>query len=99
LDVINAVLDVYRADYEDLDIDETPSPINIPSISVILDFVCYDLVNSATLMSFRTNRRTILVLWQGMDRELETCENLMERITQSLVFAEGLPIPEPSKIS
>ena len=51
-----------------------------------IEFVCLELVNSAVLRAVATPERTILVLYQGTDHELEDTRRMMERITESLVI-------------
>ena len=51
-------------------------------------------MNSASVMAFRTNRRTVLVVSQGTDRELEVTRPVLESITESLLCEEGLPVDE-----
>ena len=52
-----------------------------------VDFVCFELINSAFIRSFQTERFTVLVLYQGFDAELETTRPLLEAISASLAFA------------
>ena len=52
-----------------------------------LDFVCFELINSAFLRAFQTERFTVLVLYQGFDGELEMTRPLLEAISASLTFA------------
>ena len=54
----------------------------LPSLGRDLDFVCYDLVNSATVRAFQTSDRTIMVLYQGTDHELATTRDQMQAITR-----------------
>ena len=90
-DVIDTVLGAYRGEYPDIDVDEPPPKFRFPAVARDIDFVCLDLVNSASVMAFRTNRRTVLVVSQGTDREWEFTRPVMESMTESLLCEEGLP--------
>ena len=93
-DIIDTVLGVYRGEYTDLDVYEPPPKFRFSAVARDIDFVCLDLVNSASVMAFRTNRRTVLVVSQGTDRELEVTRPVLESITESLLCEEGLPVDE-----
>jgi hypothetical protein len=56
----------------------------LPALGRDLDFVCYDLVNSATLRAFQTSEKTVVVLYQGTDHELVSTRSQLEAITASL---------------
>lgn len=94
IDIIETVLGVYRGEYTDVDEYTVTPMIQAPAAARDIDFVCLDLVNSASMMAFRTNRRTVLVVSQGTDHELKTTRSVMESMTQSLSCEEGLPIAE-----
>ena len=93
-DIIETVLGAYRDEYTDVEVHPVTPTIQAPAAARDLDFVCLDLVNSASLMAFRTNRRTLLVVSQGTDHELETTRSVMESMTQSLSCEEGLPLDD-----
>ena len=93
-DIIDTVLGAYRGEYTDLDVYEPTPKTRFPAVVRDIDFVCLDLVNSASVMAFRTNRRTVLVVFQGTDRELELTRSLLESMTESLLCEEGLPVDE-----
>lgn len=84
--VVTSVMKAYEDLYEDLDIYEPDVQVmGIPAIAREIDFVCLDLVSTAGLIVFQTERRTVLITYQGEDRELETTRPLVDSITQSLV--------------
>ena len=93
-DIIDTVLGAYRGEYTDLDIDEPAPKFRFPAVVRDIDFICLDLVNTASVTAFRTNRRTVLVVSQGTDRELELTRSVMTAMTESLLCEEGLPIDE-----
>ena len=53
-----------------------------------VDFVCFELINSAFLRSFQTDRFTVLVLYQGFDGELAESRAVLEAISASLELEE-----------
>ena len=93
-DIIDKVLGVYREEYTDLDVYESPPKHRFLTVARDIDFVCLDVVNSASVMAFRTNRRTVLAVFQGTDRELKLTRTVMESMTESLLCEEGLPVDE-----
>lgn len=97
-DIIDTVLGAYRGEYSDLDVYEPTSKFRFPAVARDIDFVCLDLVNSASVMAFRTNRRTVLVVFQGTDRELELTRSVLESMTESLLCEEGLPVDEVGEV-
>lgn len=84
-DVIEAAVAAFEEEYPDLDVYTVEAELcRQPTLARDLDFVCLDLVNSAALRAFRTGRYTVLVLYQGNDRELEHTRELLEGISRSL---------------
>ncbi len=93
-DIMDTVLGAYRDEYTDVDVYEAIPTLPAPAVAKDIDFVCLDLVNSASMLAFRTNRRTALVISQGTDFEWKQTRPVMELITQSLSCEEGLPFDE-----
>lgn len=50
-----------------------------------MDFIYFDLVNTALILSFSTGGRTFGVYWQSDDRQLDTCQDVFEAITFTLL--------------
>ncbi len=50
-----------------------------------MDFIYLDLVNTALILSFTTGDRTFAIYWQSDDRQLDTCEDVFEAITFTLL--------------
>ncbi len=83
--VLDAVVAAFEQDYEEVDVLTAVSSLSgLPSLGRDLDFVCYDLLNSATLRAFQTSNQTVLVIFQGTDHELETTRAQLESISASL---------------
>ena len=89
--IVDTVLGAYRDEYSDIDIYEPTPDYRSHAVTRDIDFVCLDLMNSASVMAFRTNRRTVLVVSQGTDRELDLTRSVMLSMTESLLCEEGLP--------
>ena len=65
-------LNAFREEYEELDIYPVAETIcHRESIARDLEFVCLEMMNSAFLRAFKTDGFTVLILYQGTDRELE----------------------------
>ena len=85
--VLDTVVAAFEQDYEDVDVLAAVSSLcGLPSLGRDLDFVCYDLLNSATLRAFQTSNQTVLVMFQGTDHELETTKPQLESISASLEY-------------
>ena len=50
-----------------------------------MDFIYFDLVNTALILSFSTTDRTFAIYWQSDDRQLDICEDVFEAITFTLL--------------
>ncbi len=84
--VLDTVVAAFEVDYDDVDVISTIDNLSgLPSLGRDLDFVCYDLVNSAIVRAFQTSEQTVMVLYQGTDHELETTRDQMKAITASLL--------------
>jgi hypothetical protein len=84
-ELLDQVVETFQQDYEDVDVlAQVGSICGLPTLGRDLDFVCYDLVNSAVLRSFQTSHKTILILFQGTDHELNSTRAELEFITASL---------------
>ena len=84
-DVLETVCTAMDQDYEEVEVvSQVGSLCGLPSLGRDLDFVCFDLMNSAILRSFQTSDLTVLVIYQGTDHELTSTRPLLEEITASL---------------
>jgi hypothetical protein len=86
-DVVASAVEAFREEYDEVDVypcDETMG--NRPGVARDVDFVCFELINSAFLRSFQTDRFTVLVLYQGFDGELAETRPLLEAISASLTL-------------
>jgi hypothetical protein len=55
-----------------------------------IDFVCLELLNSASIRAFRAREFTVLVLFQFTEGERDETGPILERITRSL-WCQGEP--------
>ena len=87
--MVASVLEAFREDYEEIDIYPVQDTIlRQPAAAVDLDFVYLDLVNSVVIRAFLTDSASALVLYQGMDLELEQQRPEFDAVTESLVFED-----------
>ncbi|MBX3442393.1 MAG: hypothetical protein KF774_08295 [Planctomyces sp.] len=83
--VLDQAVQAFREEYDELDIDESTLDLaDQPALAVDLDFACFELLNSAFLRAFSVPGRTVLVLYQMTDHELEFLEPIFEAINSSL---------------
>ena len=89
--IMEAVLDAFREEYDELDIYEVKATLcDQEALARDIEFVCLELLNSAWARVIRTTDYTLLVLYQANDEELDEAGAIMEEITRSL-SCEGLP--------
>jgi hypothetical protein len=84
--VLQAAIEVFRDEYDDLDIEETQARLanrEVPAADI--DFVCFEMTNSAHLRAFRTGQFTVLVLYQSSDADLDDHDDTLEAISDSLL--------------
>jgi hypothetical protein len=87
-EVLESAVEALQEEYAEADIYPSTARIGKRAgVARDVDFVCFELINSAFLRSFQTERFTVLVLFQGFDGELETTRSLLEAISASLAFA------------
>ena len=83
--VLDTAVDAFKEVYDEIDVVSTITSVcGLPALGQDIDFVCYDLVNSAILRVFQTAERTVMVMYQGTDHELKSTRDLLETMTSSL---------------
>jgi hypothetical protein len=86
--VLDSAIEAFREEYAEVDVYASSARTGERAgVARDVDFVCFELINSAFLRSFQTERHTVLVLYQGFDGELETTRPMLEAISASLTFA------------
>lgn len=89
--IVVSVLQAFRDDYEDIDVYEVLAAVQgQPAAAVDLDFVYLDLVNSVAIRAFETESASVLVMYQGIDREVEELRDRFNAVTESLAFEADL---------
>ena len=82
--VLSTVQAVFRDEYSNLDVYESvASAMGLPAVACELEFVCLDLITAAFLVCFQVLDRTVLLMFQGEDRELNGTRAVLEEMTRS----------------
>ena len=83
--VVASAVEAFREEYDEVDVYPSDERMgDRPGVANDVDFVCFELINSAFLRAFQTDRFTVLVLYQGFDGELVETRPLLEAISASL---------------
>jgi hypothetical protein len=86
--VLDSAVEAFQEEYAEADVYPSTARIgDRAGVARDVDFVCFELINSAFIRSFQTAHYTVLVLYPGFDAELETTRPLLEAISASLAFA------------
>jgi hypothetical protein len=86
--LVDSAIEAFQEEYAEVDVyPSTARTGERAGVARDVDFVCFELINSAFLRSFQTEGYTVLVLYQGFDGELEMTRPLLEAISASLAFA------------
>lgn len=87
--IIDAVLEAFREEYEELDVYPAEASIcKQPTCARDIEFVCLELLNSAWVRAFQSSDYSVLVLFQANDNDLGETLATMEGITSSLRLDE-----------
>lgn len=84
--LVDQALQAMRKEYPELDAE--PFDDLFGACDVVgceMNFYYLDLTNTAVVKSYRTDEATIIVLYQGDDRELSGIAKVFEAMTQSLM--------------
>lgn len=85
-EVLQTAIEVFREEYDDLDVAETHARLanrEVPAADI--DFVCFEMTNTAHLRAFRTGQFTVLVLYQSSDADMDDHNETLEAISDSLL--------------
>jgi len=89
-EVLKQAVRAFREEYESLDVTESKVRLAGHSANAAdLDFECFELLNAAFLRTFRTDRFTVLVMYQATGHELDALEPVFEDINGSLRCEEA----------
>jgi hypothetical protein len=87
--VLTTVQTAFRDEYPDLDVYESvASALGFPAVACELEFTCLDLVTAAFAVCFQAVDQTVLLMFQGEDRELIETRPVMEEMTRSFSFGD-----------
>jgi hypothetical protein len=85
--IVASVLQAFRDDYEEIDVYEVQATIQgHPVAAVDVDFVYLDLVNAVAIRAFEIETASVLVMYQGIDREIDELRDRFNAVTESLAF-------------
>lgn len=86
--LVESAIEAFREEYEELDIYTAEADYcHRTNIARDVEFVCFELMNSAFLRAFRSGSFSVLILYQGNDQELEETKSILEEISASLECA------------
>ncbi|MEC9008848.1 MAG: hypothetical protein VX877_06265 [Planctomycetota bacterium] len=93
--LIETAVDAYREEYEEVDVYPVEGSLCVfPCEGCDVEFVCLELINTASLRAFETPGFAAVVLYQGTDHELRETRSVLEAITSSLSLTfPGFPEP------
>ena len=87
--VIDQVLDTLREEYGQLDVYEATTQFcQASNLSCDVEFICYELVNSAFLRFVASDVCQLLIYYQATDHELVKSRPVLEAITESLQLTD-----------
>lgn len=90
--VLQEVVETLRGEYAEMDEYSTKAVIHQTECQACdLQFMQYEIINTAYVRACPAGSRTALILYQGMDRELESTRPILEAITASLEWDESGP--------
>ena len=85
-DLAKKALDALLSEYDR--VDHVPVERIIGNYTLTgyeMNFIYFDLINTALILSFSTGKRTFAVYWQSDDRQLDICQDVFEAITFTLL--------------
>jgi hypothetical protein len=86
-ELVASALEAFREEYDEVDVYPSDEKMgDRPGVASDVDFVCFELINSAFLRAFQTDHFTVLVLYQGFDGELTETRPVLEAISASLTL-------------
>lgn len=99
-EALQAVVQAYEESYDDIDLYEGPdSVLDGPTAECELEFVCLDLVTTVVVRSETTTEFTVVLVYQGEDRELDQFRSLFEQLASSLKYLGDIDPEAPPSSS
>lgn len=95
VELVESAVAAFREEYEEADVYPISGSLcGFSCEGRDVEFVCLELLNTASLRAFETPGFTAVVLSQGTDHELRETRPVLEAITSSLALTmPGLPQP------
>ena len=92
-ELVESAVEAYCEEYEEADVYPVEGSLcGFPCEGRDVEFVCLELINTASLRAFEAPGFTAVVLFQGTDQELRETRPVLEAITGSLALdLVGLP--------
>ena len=86
-ELVESAVEAYREEYEEADVYPVEGSLcGFPCEGRDVEFVCLELINTASLRAFEAPGFTAVVLFQGTDQELRETRPVLEAITGSLAL-------------
>ncbi len=90
--VVQAALAAFEEEYDDVDAypaesKDASTELSDYTIAWDVEFLCLELTNTARIRATEAGGRTVLVLYQGTDHELEQTLPALQEITDSLILS------------
>ena len=86
-EVLEAAIAAFEEEYENVDVYVQETSLEeLPTAACDLDFVCLDLVNSASIRSILLGDCTALVMYQAESREFEDLQADFDAVMSSLEY-------------
>jgi hypothetical protein len=83
--MVSSAVAAFSEDYDEVDVFHSAGEqCELPCEQCDIEFVSLELINAACLRAFQTDCFSVLILYQGTDRELEYTREELESITESL---------------
>lgn len=87
--VLDAVRLAFEEEFQEVDVHHSTGNLaGQKAESLAMEFVCWDLTNTALALATTASRYTLLVLAQFTDSEQAGVEKTLSRITRSLVLGD-----------
>ncbi len=84
-DVVASCIAAFEEEYDDVECTRLETHLaEMPATAREISFSCFELLNTACVLSVRTSEQTLLVLWQGTDHELPQQRPLFAHMTESV---------------
>jgi hypothetical protein len=85
IDVVESCVTGYREEYGEIEAMGTQQSLaEMPATGRVVQFECFELLNTASLLCVRYEEFSLLCWWQGTDHELQSLRPIMDQMTGSV---------------